>query len=383
MAVKRQPLCNPIGAATIADMSTDLPPRDPASSPAARSSAAPDAAVPARRKGGPLRVIKWLLIVVVLLVVIGLVALYLSLNSIVRSTVQKQSTAQLNVPTNLQAANVSLFGGDVSLKGFQVGSPQGFKADQMMSLGGVNVGVKLSELRQQPLRVNTITITDPKMVIEMQGMKFNVKQFIDNLPAGEPKPADDNKEPMKLIINNLKVQGAQVVFRPDLQAMSAVPGIGQNLAGLKQEYVLSIPPLDMQNVGTGEGNQNGAAIKDIVSLLVTQLASKATQSTDLPPELRNVLNLNVADLTNMAKAKIGAAAQQQLGKITDDLSKNLPPDAANAIKDRLGGIIGGATGTTQPAATTAPANDPLKSVQQGLGGLLGGDKKNKKATPAK
>jgi len=183
------------------------------------------------------------------------------------------------------------------------------------------------------------------------------------------------------------VQGAQVVFRPDVQALSAVPGIGQNLSGLKQEYVLKIPALDMQNVGTGEGNQNGAAIKDIVSLLVTQLASKATQSNDLPPELRNVLNLNVGDLAAMAKQKLGAAAQQQLGKITDDLSKNLPPEAANAIKDRLGGVIGGVTGTTQPAAgggaTTAPANDPLKSAEQGLGGLLNRDKKDKKATPGK
>src|SRR4051812_35038475 len=153
-------------------MSTDLPPRDPAAASPAAGSTAPAAAAPAKRKGGPLRVIKWLFIIVVLLVVIGLVALYLSLNSIVRSTVEKQSTAQLNVPTNLQAANVSLLGGDVSLKGFQVGSPQGFKADQMMSLGGVDVGVKLSQLREQPLRVNQITITDPKMVIEMQGMKF-------------------------------------------------------------------------------------------------------------------------------------------------------------------------------------------------------------------
>jgi uncharacterized protein involved in outer membrane biogenesis len=350
------------------DMTSDMPPTGPAG-----SSASP---APERRKGGPLRVLKWVVIVVVLLIVIGLVALYLSLNSIVRSTVQKQSTAQLNVPTELDAARVNLFGGDVTLKGFDVGSPQGFKAPQMMSLGAVDVGVKLSELRQEPLRVDQITITDPKLVIEMDGTKFNVKQFIDNLPAGEPPKPADQKQPMKLIINDLKVQGAQVVFRPDLQAISALPGIGQSLSGLKQEYTLNIPTLQMQNVGTGEGNQNGAAIKDVVSLLVTQLASKAAQSNDLPPELRQVLSLNVGDLTNMLKAKLGEAAQQQLGKITEDLSKNLPPEAANAIKEKLGGILGGVTGTTQPSSpTTGPSHDATKALEQGLGNLLGGKKK--------
>lgn len=353
-------------------MSSDIPPAPPADTTSPQPADAPP---PRRKKHRVLRIVTWTIVVIIVLIVIGLVALYLNLNSIVRSTVQKQSQAQLNVPTSLQSANVNIFGGDVALKGFDVGSPQGFDAPHMMSLGGVNVGVNLGQLRQDPMRVDQITITNPKLVIEMHGMKFNVKQFIDNLPAGEPKTTPEQKKPLKLIINDLKVQGAQVVFRPDVQALSSLPGIGKNLSGLKQEYTLSIPTLDMQNVGTGAGNENGAAIKDVVSLLVTKLAEKATQSTDLPPELRNVLNLNVGDLANMSKTKLGQAAQEQLGKISQDLSKNLPPEAANAVKQGLGGVIGQVTGTTQPASTQPEDNNAAKALEQGLGNLLGGKKK--------
>jgi uncharacterized protein involved in outer membrane biogenesis len=315
-----------------------------------------------------MKVAKWVALVILLVLVVGGIVLYMNLNRIVRSTVEKQSTNSLNVQTRLQSANVSLFGGEVSLNNFEVGSPQGFQSPQMMTLGGVDVGVKLSELRNDPLRVNEIMIKDPRLVIEMQGTKFNIRKFIESLPAGEEDPQpDDGSEPMKLIINDLRVQGASVVFRPDVAAVSSLPGIGQTLSGLKQEYVLNIPPLHMQNIGTGEGNQNGAAIKEVVTLLVTQLAAKAAESEELPPELRQVLSLNVGEITNMVKARLGEELNKQLDKIGEDLSKQLPGEAGEALE----GIL-----KDPSAATTNPAG----AAQKAIGGLLKGRQERAPAT---
>lgn len=331
------------------------------------SSTIPSDQPPSGKPKSALRFVKWILLAIVALVVIAVIIVYVNLNGIVRSTVEKQATASLNVPTTLKGATVSIFGGEVALNNFDVGSPQGFKAPALMSLGGLDVKVKLSELREDPLRVSRINITDPKMVIEMQGMDFNIKKFMDNLPAGEEKPTD-GKEPMKLIINDLKVEGAQVVFRPDVAAVSALPGIGDALKGMKQEYVLSIPTLELSGIGTAEGNQNGAAIKEVVSLLVTSLASKAAQSDQLPPELRNVLSLNVDDITKMLKEKVGAEINKQIGKVTEDLSKKVGGDVGKALEGVLKGSPDGKT-------------DPAKAIEQGLGGLL--NKKSKdKAAPA-
>jgi hypothetical protein len=195
----------------------------------------------------------------------------------------------------------------------------------------------------------------------MKGMEFNIKKFIDALPAGESKPAD-SAEPLKLIINDLQVRGATVVFRPDVAAVSALPGVGDALKGVKQEYMLTIPDLAMQNVGTGEGNQNGAEIKEVVTLLVTQLADKARESDQLPPELRQILSLNVNELTALAKQKLGEEVNKQLEKVTEDLHKKLPGEAGKAVE----GIL------KDPGAA---AKDPGKAIEQGLGGLLGGKKK--------
>ena len=344
-------------------MTTDPTPTPPPASPTPPSTATTVATTspvtpaeqtrPPGKRGGKL---KWVLLALLLLLIVGGVVLYMNLNAIVRSTVEKQSANSLGVNTDLEAANVSLLGQSVSLRNFQVAQPQGFGEQAMMSLGGVDVDVSVNELRQDPLRVGEITIRDPKLVIEMKGRDFNIKKFIDQLPAGEDKPVD-NQEPLKLIINDLKVQGAQVVFRPDVQAMSSLPGIGEQLKGLKQEYVLTIPDLAMQNVGTGEGNQNGAEVKEIVTLLISELSSKATQSEQLPPELRQLLSLNVADITNLAKQKLGEEVNKHLGRVTEDLKAKLPPDAAQAVE----GIL------KDPGAAL---KDPGKAIEQGLGDIL-------------
>src|SRR6187401_3010360 len=88
------------------------------------------------------RVFLRIFIVLIVLLIVALIVVYMNINSIVRRTVEKESAASLNVPTKLDAANVSLFGGSVELKGFDIGSPQGFKEQQMMSLGSIAVGVK-------------------------------------------------------------------------------------------------------------------------------------------------------------------------------------------------------------------------------------------------
>ena len=355
---------------------------------------APDTTTaPPRKKRG---IFKWVLLVLLLIVLGGGAFLYINLNRIVRATVEKQSAASINVSTTLGGANVSLFGGDVSLSDFTVGSPAGFDADRMLSLGEVNVTSSISDLRSDPVRMETIEIVRPRMVIEMKGKEFNVKKFIDSLPQDDPTPPEEEK-PMKLIIDKLKVTGAEVVFRPDPSVLSAIPGLDVSKLNIKSEYNLQIPPLELNNIGTAEGAQNGAAIKDVATLLVTQLAAKAAESEQIPPELRGLLSGNVSDMINAAKAKLGEEVNKQVGKITADLKEKiggelgesvgqilsdpnkLKQDPGKAIQEGLGGLINRQSGgsTTQPA--TKP--DAGKAIEQGLGNLLNRQKRGATTQP--
>ena len=259
--------------------------------------------------------LKWIALGIVVLIVIAITVVVMRLDGIVRYAIQTQSTASLGVPTELQSAHVSLLGGSLSLKGFEVASPKGFNANQMLALDGASVGVSVGNLRNDPLRIDKIVIDKPKLVIEQSGGKFNFLVLKESLPQ---KPAD-NSEPLKLIIEDLAVNNAQVVLRP------GVPG-------LDQEITLPISSFNIKDIGTGEGNQNGVAIKQVVLLVVTDLAKKASESDKLPPELKSVLSLNADQI----RAQVQGRIDQEIGKVQEKIGEQ----AGKAIEKGLGDLLG-------------------------------------------
>src|SRR5436309_181492 len=120
------------------------------------------------------KAILWTILALVLIIVIGVIVVFLKLDSIVKDTVQTQTESQLKLKTELGGANVSVFGGKVKLSDLKIGSPSGFTAPEMFALGGVNVGVSYGQLRDDPIRINTITIDNPKLILEQSGGNLNV-----------------------------------------------------------------------------------------------------------------------------------------------------------------------------------------------------------------
>src|SRR5882724_3689186 len=83
--------------------------------------------VQAPRRGAG-RIIKWIVLGVVAVIVIGLAVVWFNLNGIVRRTVETQASSSLDLKTTLGGAAVSIFGGKLSLIDLKVGSPPGYQA---------------------------------------------------------------------------------------------------------------------------------------------------------------------------------------------------------------------------------------------------------------
>ncbi|WP_428938834.1 hypothetical protein [Fontivita pretiosa] len=275
-----------------------------------------------------MKYLKWIVLAVVVLVVVVIGAVWLNLNGIVRRTVQAQASSSLDLQTTVGGANVSLIGGNVRLNDLQVASPDGFQSPRMFTLGSIFVDTSFGELRSDPIRVSQIQIDKPTLVIEQSGGKFNF-QVLTEKQSKAPPP--DSGEPIRLIINQLAVNDAQVVLRP-------------GIPGLAQEINLTIPSFALREIGTGEGANNGAAIKEVVSLLVTTLAQKASESDKLPEDVRRLLSLDVEKVKQQLATQLG----KQLDRISNELGTKLPPQLKN---------------------------DATKAVEKGIGELLGGQKK--------
>jgi uncharacterized protein involved in outer membrane biogenesis len=283
--------------------------------------------------------IKIIAIGVVVVVIASLAIAFLLLNSIVRMEVEQQASASLNVTTTLGGAAISVFGGSVGLSDLDVGSPPNYTAANTLTLGGASVAVKYSQLRTNPIHISNITITSPVIYIEQKDLKLNLQALMDQIPQTPKTGSGEAKPAMKLIIDEIDLTGALVNFMPGL------PGMSSNIA-------IPIPSLTLKNIGNADGNQNGAAIKEVVMQVCTALAAKAGDSSQLPPELKALLSTNLSDLSN----QLGGEFNKQLQGISSSIGKQIPADLGNLINNKGGGDAG-------------------KQVGQELQGLFGGQKK--------
>ncbi|MDB5297857.1 MAG: uncharacterized protein JWO31_3840 [Phycisphaerales bacterium] len=311
---------------------------------------------------------KWAFVVIFLLVVAGGVVLFLSLNGIIRGQVEQQSTKSLNLQTALQSASFSPLGGSLSLRDYKVASPPGFSAKPMLELGGLDLKVSYGQLRSDPVRVQAITIDRPKLLLEQVGGRFNIKALSDNLPPpkpGQPSQPSAEGEKLRLIIDSISVKDPTVVIRP-------------GIPGLQEEIPVSVPSFEMKNVGNSDGAQNGAAVKQIVTELVTTLAAKAGEGGGVPAELRALLNGN---LSEVAQKYLPGEAGKLVGSL---LSGDAMKDPGKALGSALQGVTGGPT--TNPADAVKGALDTAnqdpkaaaKEAGDALKGVFGGKKKDEK-----
>lgn len=282
-------------------------------------------------------------LVVVLAIVVGIA--FFNLNRLVRRGVERGGTDSLRLSTVLDSARVGLLGGKLNLHQLRIASPSGFSAPQMLTLGDLDVKVRLPELRRTPIHVESLAIEKPTLIVEQSGGTLNFRKAMQMKPS---RPSSG--EPMKLVIDQLKLVDAHVILRP-------------GLPGLASEIDVPVPSLTMKNVGQGKGAQNGAAIKDVAMQIIAALAGRAAQSGALPAQLKALLHLNVGQvmgqLDALAQKEISAAIPGQLGSAVSDVAKDpgsIVRDPAGALKG-LGGIAGGKAKQARPSGK-APARQP-------------------------
>lgn len=286
-------------------------------------------------------------VVAVVVLLVGVVA-YLGIDTILKTTVEKEGTDSLKLSTTLSSARLSLFGGKVNLNQLRIASPKGFSAPHMLQVGKIGVAVRYSQLRQDPIHVQSLKLDRPDLVIEQSNGAVNFKKAADAMPPSSP-----SEKPTKLVIDELKMEDAQVIIHP-------------GLPGLRQEIAVPIPSIVLKNVGSGPGSQNGAAIKDVAMIVITALAAHAAESGAVPPELKAILHLNVGQLAGQlgpeAQKQIAAAVPGELGKRLSTVDANaVAKDPGSALQGEVGGILGGKKAAPpQPAASGRSSTPPRR-----------------------
>jgi hypothetical protein len=187
------------------------------------------------------------------IVVVALLVISFSLGTLVRQGVNRVGPELTKTSVTLQEARLSPFSGTGTLRGLQVGNPEGWGAGNAFSLGEVHIELQPRTLWKDAVVIDSLIIQRPEFVYEQRLTGgSNLKQLIDNIrqaigspaerPIGEPE-----EPPRRFIIKQLRLEEGLV-------------RVGLGVAGAE----VPLPTLAYENLGVQEGGLTAAQIAQVV-----------------------------------------------------------------------------------------------------------------------
>jgi hypothetical protein len=287
------------------------------------------------------RVLKIVAIVALVVVLAAAVAIGLGLNHITRKAVEAAGSYALGVPTTLEKADISLWGGHVGFVGLRVADPQGFESPHFVQLRQVTVEVSVGSLLGDTVVVPKLELDGLVIALEKRHGQANYQVIMANLGKLEsagPQPAKPGK---KFIIR--KVVLTHVTAHVDL-----VPVLGKATS-----MDLPLERIELTDVGS-ESNRGVVAADLIGTLTKALLLAVANRAGNLPGEV-------VGDL-GKGLGKLGSLASSGVGVVGDVGGKmgNWGTTAAQRISAGVGKVGQG-------------VSEGVGRVGQGIGGLFRGE----------
>ena len=216
---------------------------------------------------------KWIIriaVVLVVLVIVAAIAVGLFLDSGIKKGVETFGPELTKVSIKLDSVRLSVLSGSGSIKGLEVGNPEGYKATTSIKLGSASVSVSPGSLLSDKIVVKSIRIDGPEINIEGTPTKNNLTKILDNIEAAtggastNKTAATSGKSQKKLQVDEFILSNAKIKY--------TIPGLGLTVP-------VSIPEIKLTNLGTGPEGITGAELTKLtMSKLTTELVPALTEA---------------------------------------------------------------------------------------------------------
>jgi len=243
---------------------------------------------------------KKIVVTVIVIVIVGLVVAYFVRNLLVEKAIEAGSTYALGVETNLGSASLEIGGGSLELNDLAVSNPEGFEADNFLSLNRGMFDVDAGSVLDDEVVVDSFVIEGVTLNLEQVDSKGNYQVLLDNMKRIEGSSSEESQ----------KFRIGLIALR-DINVNGSLSVLGKNV-----EKSFKLDDFSLRDVGS----DGGATVSDVTARVVKTLISKALASgSGLLPE---GFGQNLSDLKDQAIDEVKTQAEDKL----KDLGKSLVPD---------------------------------------------------------
>jgi hypothetical protein len=269
------------------------------------------------------------LVGIAIVLVVALGAAWLSIDRIAKAAIERGATYALGVKTTVGDVDVSLLGGEVTIRALAVGNPEGFQTPHMMKGERFNVRVRPGSLLEDAVEVEEFVIEGLDVYIEQKIGKSNVSVVLGNLEKFGTEGGGKKKE-----AGGKKLKVDHVLIRDVVAHVQVLP-----VGGQASTLTVKVPEIVLDDVTSDSGG--GVVIGELAARLVPAVMAAILEKGKgvLPDDLAKDLGDGVG---RTAQALGAGRLVDQVGKGMGDALKGLGKPLEGLFKKK--GEGGGTSG---------------------------------------
>lgn len=321
----------------------------------------------------PIKKLRKLILILVLLVLVALVGIYLYIDTIAKTAIEKGGTYALGVETTVENVSVGITSGKFGIDNLNVANPEGYELQQFFTLGKGELEMSITALMSDKIEVPRFALSDIRVSLERKNGKANYDVIMENLAKLESKEdktpeATDDGEGKRFIVNEVDIKNVSihVDMLPELGPITRVD--------------LDIPSIKLKNVGSD--SDKGVLISELANILLKAILQAAAESGKLPLDMLNDLQGKLAKLGDLkglgmeVTGEITSKVTEEINKVTKDIGDKVGKEIEKVTKDLGKDITKDLGKDVIPKDIGKDLGKDLDKGLKGLGeGLFGKDKK--------
>ena len=202
---------------------------------------------------------------VVVLIVAAIIVVALSLDKIVKKSVETLGPEIIKVPVTVENIHIGLLSGSAKVKGLVIGNPEGYKTPNAISVGTAAVGLDVASLLSDKIIIRSVLIDAPEITFEGGLGGNNLSQIADNAAgtsqAGTTTNTASGKPAKKIEVDDFLLTGAKVHV--------SLTGLGG------KETTLTLPNIHLTDLGKSE---NGLTAADLTKQVLRAISTATVKA---------------------------------------------------------------------------------------------------------
>ncbi len=246
------------------------------------------------------------LVYVILLVLVLVVAVWFSIDGILRSQIQSRATEALGTQTTLGSAKLSIFGGSLALRDLTVNNLKGYPDAHLLTMRSCNVQVSLHSLLTNTVVIKLINITGLHISMDQNGLSNNLIAEINHLNNQQSSAATST--PTKgsggkaLAITQVVLRNT--VVRMDTSLLPGQKGV---------PIVITIPRMVLNQPTNPHGRP--LRLAGLMEQILVQVAKSLANNPIIPSPVRATLGTATAIIGSGAGTLIHGAGAAVTGAV--------------------------------------------------------------------